>query len=95
MSRKKRKREGGKKRTGKNTLMGSDKMKFKMSRIKTHSRSTRITELDRIPSRVYAGLEMFLGGPFFLPISNQYAVSTYPNYCEGNNVRKPCMSFET
>lgn len=25
-----------------------------MSRIKTHSRSTRITELDRIPSRVYA-----------------------------------------
>lgn len=39
---------------GKNTLRRSKRMKFKMHRIKTQRRPDGITELDQIPSRLFA-----------------------------------------
>ena len=76
-------------------------MKCKMHRIKTHGRFTRITELDQIPSRVYAlswaiwRLSSLSGwAEFPLSMAKQYAISTYLNYYNSNKAINPCMCFE-
>lgn len=70
--------------------------------INKHKRSTEITELDQIPSRVLhrSWVTWIFGKPsgwaeFSLPMSNQYAACTLLNYYSGNNAIKLCISFET
>lgn len=77
-------------------------MKFKMHRIKTQRRPDGITELDQIPSRLFAVSWVIwrfssLRGwaEFPLPCQLSMPFSAYLNHYKGNNLTKLCMSFET
>lgn len=56
--------------------MKSNRMTFKMSRMKTHRRSTRMTEFDQIPSRVSAVSWVIENPAVFL------GVGTFPYLCQ-------------